>query len=411
MSKSCSEKSIPMTSECKLNIKVPNISKLVEYWSAPAIIHDLNWSAQIMKAAKASNSDEKLSVYLHCTNNERSSNWNCAAWATVKLVSLKEENSITKPINPDVYDSMSGWGISDFIAWSDLFDEDKEFVHNDEIELEMLIRASVPVIVDKNTELFESLDRCCASASRGRFRWTVNNVGELLAACSPQFFLRGLPWELSVFRIGTTTGCSRDMFGISLRCKNSNPNWSWKVTIMLSFLTPTEHGMKPSFVQNINECIFNSENPNASYVLLWKNLFKPEHGILNNNSAVIECEIRLQNPINAINPRKRRFQVEMVCAICLDNIVYQRVSTTKCGHIFCTECIERAIAERNHCPMCNTENNLNNLRRLHLPMWVFFRPLYVLWIFFNNFTPFPSFFRHWKLSTPNSTFNFINHRR
>lgn len=368
MSKSNSEDANSVTSEAKLQVIVPNISKLAEFWSKSVIIHGLNWNLQVSKVTKTSTDDDHIGVFLHCANEKRSSNWNCAAWAMVKLVSFNGENSVVKPINPDVYDSMSGWGISNFISCAELFDNNNDYVKNDSINLEVTIKANGPVIGDGNS-LFECLDRCCASASSGRYRWTVRNVGELLAACSPQFFLRGLPWEISVFRVGTSTGYVHDLFGISLRCKNARPNWTWKVTISLSFLSPTENGLKSSFKQNISECTFSSDNPNASFVLLWRNLIQPERGIINDDSVVIECEIRLQNPINnTLNPRKRRFQVEMECAICLENIVYQRVSSTRCGHLFCSECIEKAIAVQNQCPMCKTEVNLNNLRRIHLPM-------------------------------------------
>lgn len=388
MSKSYIDEPISETSEAKLQFTVENISKLVEFWSSSVIIHGLNWNIQILKVNKTSNmEDDHMGVYLHCVNEKRISNWNCAAWALVKLISFNSENLITKLINPDVYDSVSGWGISEFITWSDLFNTEKNFVENDAIKIEVIIKANLPVIGDGHT-LFESLDRCCASALSGHYRWTVPNVGNLLATCSPQFFLGGLPWEISVFRVGTQTGHVRDLFGISLRCKNSRPNWSWNVTISLSFLSLIENGMKVSFKQNINECVFNSNNPNASFVLLWHNLINPERGIINNDSAVIECEIRLRSPINndLVNPRKRRFQVELQCAICLENIIYQRVLSTQCGHLFCAECIEKAIELRKFCPMCNTEVRLDNLRRIHLPMYVF-HGLYIQF-FFTSFSTF-----------------------
>lgn len=360
------------TSEAKVKLTIANVSRLVEFWSSPVKINGLNWFVQVAKANL--DDEDQLCVYLHAsTIDDGSSNWNCAAWALVKLISFSDDSnkdSIIKPINPDVYDPMIGWGVTNFITWTDLFDAEKRFVQKDAIVLEVIIKANEPVIGGGSNE-FEWLDRCCASASSGKFRWTVHNVGHLLAATSPQFLLRNQPWELSAFRVGTSISYVRDMFGISIRCKNSNPNWTWNVTMSLSFLSPTEDGkMKTVFTQNINECVFNASSPSASFVLLWHNLIKPENEIINNDSAIIECEIRLQSPkVNCVNnPRKRRFQAELRCAICLENIFHQRVSSTRCGHLFCTKCIEKAIELRNQCPLCNTETKLGQLQRIHLPM-------------------------------------------
>lgn len=360
------------TSEAKVKITIATISKLVEFWSSPVNVSGLSWIVQVSKTDL--NGEDQLCVFLHAsTNDKRSSNWNCAAWALVKLISFNDDGntySIVKPINPDVYDPMVGWGISNFITWTDLFDAKKGFVKNDTIAMEVIIKANSPVMGGGSSE-FEWLDRCCSSASSGKFRWTVHDVGKLLAASSPQFCLRGQPWELSAFRVGTSIGYVRDMFGISIRCKNSNLNWSWNVTMSLSFLSPTKDDkMKTVFTQNINECVFNATNPSASFVLLWHNLIKPEQGIINNDSAIIECEIRLHSlTVNSVNNlKKRRFQVELRCAICLENIFHQRVSSTRCGHLYCTECIEKAIETRNHCPLCNAEIKLCQLQRIHLPM-------------------------------------------
>lgn len=347
---------------------ISDIRQLNEFWSPGVTIHGLIWRFQLHKVSKA---DKMMfGVFLHCENEKSASNWSCAAWARMKLVSFSDDNkSITKSINPDVYDSTSAWGISEFINCNDLFEEGNHFVKNDCIQIEVEIKTNRPVI-DAGQNLFESL-RCCANSSIGKFRWTVHSVEEHLAACSPQFFMRGSPFELAVFRVATSTENMRDLFGVSVRCKNPNTHWSWNVSISLSFLSTTEHLIQIPFEQNASEYILNANNSNASFVLLWRNLIKPENGIIRKNSIVIECEFRLLNPgenYNVNSTKKRHYLAELQCAICLENILYQRVSSTHCGHLFCSTCIERAIEIRKHCPLCNIEVDLINLRRIHLPM-------------------------------------------
>jgi hypothetical protein len=49
------------------------------------------------------------------------------------------------------------------------------------------------------------------------------------------------------------------------------------------------------------------------------------------------------------------------CPICLEEMGAdtdddnKRPATTRCGHVFCAECVERAVEEQQRCPMCRTE--------------------------------------------------------
>lgn len=47
--------------------------------------------------------------------------------------------------------------------------------------------------------------------------------------------------------------------------------------------------------------------------------------------------------------------VEMLCPICFEPFVEPHM--TRCGHTFCRECLERALAECSKCPKCETVIN------------------------------------------------------
>lgn len=44
----------------------------------------------------------------------------------------------------------------------------------------------------------------------------------------------------------------------------------------------------------------------------------------------------------------------MLCAICIDKNV-RNIILTSCGHIFCLNCISRAIQSKKQCPLCQVD--------------------------------------------------------
>ncbi|KAI5638507.1 zinc finger, c3HC4 type (RING finger) domain-containing protein [Phthorimaea operculella] len=40
------------------------------------------------------------------------------------------------------------------------------------------------------------------------------------------------------------------------------------------------------------------------------------------------------------------------CPICFENINKDQISSTRCGHVFCTDCIKRALKRTPKCPIC-----------------------------------------------------------
>ncbi|KAH8930482.1 hypothetical protein BT69DRAFT_681142 [Atractiella rhizophila] len=56
--------------------------------------------------------------------------------------------------------------------------------------------------------------------------------------------------------------------------------------------------------------------------------------------------------------------VQVPCAICLEPVTNARL--TPCGHLFCLECIDQALARRRRCPTCRTDTRRRNLRPVFL---------------------------------------------
>ncbi|CAM0943556.1 unnamed protein product [Alopecurus aequalis] len=68
-----------------------------------------------------------------------------------------------------------------------------------------------------------------------------------------------------------------------------------------------------------------------------------------------------EEPAQVVAPTEPSF----TCPVCWNKLV--EPSTTKCGHIFCTECITQAIKYQKKCPTCRKALKKNNFHRIYLP--------------------------------------------
>ena len=54
------------------------------------------------------------------------------------------------------------------------------------------------------------------------------------------------------------------------------------------------------------------------------------------------------------------------CPICLEDLASKEISSTTCGHIFCTKCIKEVIKTSKMCPNCRTKLTLKKIYKLIL---------------------------------------------
>ncbi|XP_075148724.1 degringolade isoform X2 [Haematobia irritans] len=55
-----------------------------------------------------------------------------------------------------------------------------------------------------------------------------------------------------------------------------------------------------------------------------------------------------------------------MCPVCMESCLKRRPTTTKCGHIYCEECIRHAIRLTHKCPMCKTKLSSSSLIRIYV---------------------------------------------
>ncbi|CAK7335852.1 unnamed protein product [Dovyalis caffra] len=53
------------------------------------------------------------------------------------------------------------------------------------------------------------------------------------------------------------------------------------------------------------------------------------------------------------------------CPICMDEL--QEATSTKCGHVFCKDCIQKALAVQKKCPTCRMKCRAKSIYRIFLP--------------------------------------------
>ena len=51
------------------------------------------------------------------------------------------------------------------------------------------------------------------------------------------------------------------------------------------------------------------------------------------------------------------------CPICMDLVEESKITTTKCGHQFCCNCVDLWEEENSSCPMCRTQLKEINKKR------------------------------------------------
>ncbi|KAH8382583.1 hypothetical protein KR009_004196 [Drosophila setifemur] len=54
------------------------------------------------------------------------------------------------------------------------------------------------------------------------------------------------------------------------------------------------------------------------------------------------------------------------CPVCLEEVRRREPVSTKCGHVFCRECITSAISSTHKCPMCNKKLTIRQFFRIYL---------------------------------------------
>lgn len=84
------------------------------------------------------------------------------------------------------------------------------------------------------------------------------------------------------------------------------------------------------------------------------------------NDPVVDLDVA--SPPKRVNRDIDESQKEELykCPICMDSVSKREPVSTKCGHVFCRECIETAIRATHKCPICNKKLTARQFFRIYL---------------------------------------------
>lgn len=257
------------------------------------------------------------------------------------------------------------------------------------------------------------------AVSEINFPLKIPNISKFDKIQSSEIIIHGIPWQVEILK----PIHDRYWLVYSLRCTNKDnlSPWSYAAKISVKFLSfdPLKEAQEYRF----NPHIFSKLEPaDYDYISRWDDffdtkkyfitklissklnvkfkdtictgnigdsmfhrllascgdLFDPKNGFVNDNSVVLEVKTQMEKleELPSIAKKRRAADpleivaktIRLECPICLESIKDQDLSSTECGHLFCTECIKGAIRSHKRCPSCNSSHNLKKLRRIYMPM-------------------------------------------
>lgn len=325
------------------SIKLPEVS-----------FYGIPWVVQVRKRKGKGGDQLSLAAYLFCAKDE-TLNSTQAAVSSFELLSFNgDQDSVKYHSIPYIFDRPQlGYGVHDLIKWDELFDEDKKYVMNDSIKMKIEIKTEDPNQPNKSSLKFERINADCGCLMN--FRLTVENVENLMAVRSPQFKLRGMLMDLTVFKGHTSH------VGVYLFCKFANVSYKMTMTAKLISSNENMHQIEKSGSLKMKHY----EMLKLEDIVSWNEVFNPENGFINNNSIVFEVEIKeseIPNAAASVTVPK------LECCICFSDIINEEISSTPCGHTFCSYCITKAVEDFGVCPLCKEPVRKDDLRRIFLPM-------------------------------------------
>lgn len=261
------------------------------------------------------------------------------------------------------------------IAWDEFIDPKNGFVDDNSCEFSICIEMErVHSGVNKERIELKKITQCCELSNNAKYRVNIHNFSKIESVCTPEFKLTLIPFRMVLYKV-RKIGINNILYPsismepyIRLRVFNllrlrSNPNWLKRYTIVCEI--KSKEATK-SLIVRIDEQQF---TPHKNWIDL--NLISLDKLFNEDQHLILSDEMEMDVTINAseINelPRTNELRLyrngELECPQCFRNLIDVPVSAAQCGHVFCTECVERQIV----CSICQVRLDKSMLRSIYLP--------------------------------------------
>lgn len=229
-------------------------------------------------------------------NNDELNRLAIAASLTINIASHNKDNMLKDARNGVVFNSRFKYWRCISIPWKTFTDPLNGYVVNSTSTAKITLQVGELLDTSKDDLLkFETIRKCSDQCMDGVFRLTVNKINKLFGASTSEFRLGGISWNVVLYK-------SVEIEQMSFLTINLTSSDVFESTDGLSCETLVTCKLI-SFDQNIQPVtatypklnykgIFCS---NTSNIIRWPDLNKPENRFIQNDSCVIEIEIKIMD--------------------------------------------------------------------------------------------------------------------
>lgn len=319
------------------------------YESDEVFVSNIPWTINI--AEESVGGKAVVSVQLSSQLVTTDLNWTCESEATIAIRSGDPRQGVyQKALQKMEFSDLKRASESlEFISIADL----KDFEQNGRFVFEVQIRAD-PVKYSDGKVFSTNVQQI-----RSIFRFVIDGVSDLGEKSTVQV-VAGTEFKV-VVRKGP------DDLQIFLRNEKNpkNEHWMWNVKCGFKLLSSNQH-VRPIHKQFTKKYFYNVSSRGYQQFISWNDFINPLNNYVQNDKAILEIDLQVNppEPIRSFDQLKS-IDSAVECSLCLLSIIDRDPTSTKCGHMFCGECIALSHPQRQTCPLCNSAVCLDDLRRIY----------------------------------------------
>ena len=121
-------------------------------------------------------------------------------------------------------------------------------------------------------------------------------------------------------------------------------------------------------VQNRTKGIdFITTHSNEKISILNNNINRKKKCLNKIKNDITKCELSVEKITNFLNEQVHTLNKKNLhnCPICLRKINKNKISLTKCGHLYCYNCLKCSLSYNCRCPICREKLHTNDIILIH----------------------------------------------
>lgn len=361
---------------CNLNILDCHLLQSESY---DFTLRGFDWRFHLEKVS--GDDGDVIDVHLERIVKATDNGYSCIATILIELKSFDDEiPSHTDHIQPEEYSATNKmWSIKPFIKWEDLIEPSKIFVVDNQIQLQITVKADERKKPNENPDVI--LKILSANDAEVTLNLIYHQMKKVLGAISPEFILWGVPMRVQIYQ--NSVWDEEKLRTLSIFLWNGRKNCDVKIEFDAK-ITLIAIGLDDNFLTSTNnnniarntgtrEICKESTWAGFEHFVQWQTL-KAMY-MTKSGSISMEIVIKKKEPIvkslihrssspqpscsTTIKKEPTDHTLLIKCTCCFKNADYCTLCRVSCGHLYCFECVEIDLKRRKTCMMCNEELDLS----------------------------------------------------